>query len=99
MAEQDLNGYALRSRCDLVCEGKAPLEVVGADGSSESLTLEVGEALDLFRATFAAAKDAGFDLQETPLALTPQDKLVEIVRQSQKLALAGKGEDTEESQG
>ena len=32
LAEQDARGYALRSRCDLVCEGRAPLELVHADG-------------------------------------------------------------------
>jgi CRISPR-associated protein Csb1 len=26
MAEQDVQGYALRSRCDLVCQGASPLE-------------------------------------------------------------------------
>jgi len=99
MAEQDAQGYALRSRCDLVCEGKAPLEVVHADGTTANLAFDVAIVRDLYRATFAAAKDAGFKFQEAPLSLTPQNKLVEIVRQSQNLALAGKGDETEESQG
>jgi CRISPR-associated protein Csb1 len=98
MAEQDAQGYALRSRCDLVCEGKAPLEVVHADGTTANLAFDVADVRDLYRAAFAAAKDAGFKFQEAPLSLTPQNKLVEIVRQSQNLALAGKGDETEESQ-
>src|SRR5437773_1203601 len=32
ITEQDARGYALRSRCDLVCEGRAPLELVHPDG-------------------------------------------------------------------
>lgn len=99
MAEQDAQGYALRSRCDLVCEGKAPLELVHADGASANIAIDVAEVRDLYRAAFTAAKDSGFKFQEAPLSLTPQNKLVEIVRQSQNLALAGKGEGTEEAQG
>ena len=34
---------------------------------------------------------AGFTLAAEPLVLTPQDKLVTIVRSSQELALAGVG--------
>ena len=47
----------------------------------------------LYRDAFAAAQSAGFAFSAEPLRLTPQDKLVEIVRQSQKLALAGEGGD------
>lgn len=99
IAQQDLQGYALRSRCDLVCEGKAPLEVVHADGATENITLDAPQARELYREAFAVAKSVGLDLKKDPIQLTPQDKLVEIVRQSQSLALAGKGEETEESQG
>ncbi len=91
VAEQDLQGYALRSRCDLVCEGKAPLEVVHADGSTANIALDAPQARGLYREAFAAAKNAGFSFQESPLLLTPQDKLVNIVKQSQDKALAGEG--------
>ena len=37
LAEQDARGYALRSRCDLVCEGRTPYELVHADGATERL--------------------------------------------------------------
>jgi CRISPR-associated protein Csb1 len=99
IAEQDAQGYALRSRCDLVCEGKAPLEVVHADGTTVDIVLDAAEARDLYRATFAAAKGAGFNFQESPLLLTPQDKLVNIVKQSQDKALAGEGGEDEDAQG
>ena len=41
IAEQDARGYALRSRCDLVCDGAATLELVHADGSTEPVALDL----------------------------------------------------------
>jgi CRISPR-associated protein Csb1 len=91
LAEQDARGYALRSRCDLVCDGRAPLELVHPDGTTEPISLDRKAARALYAAAFKSANDAGFELSAEPLALTPQDKLVEIVRRSQELALAGAG--------
>ena len=93
LAEQDARGYALRSRCDLVCEKAAPLELVRADGSPESLQLDRAAARALYREAYAHAEAAGFEFRS--LALKPQDKLVEIVRRSRDLALEGEGEDDE----
>jgi CRISPR-associated protein Csb1 len=90
-AEQDALGYALRSRCDLVCEGKSTLETVAPDGGCHDMAFDVASARNLYADAFAAVKSAGFNLAEAPLRLKPQDKLVEIVRQSQKLALEGEG--------
>ncbi len=89
--EQDLQGYALRSRCDLVAEGRAPFEVVHPDGSTEEVSVGRDNALSLYHAAYEAALGSGFHLQAEPIRLFPQSKLVEIVRQSQRLALAGKG--------
>ena len=91
LTEQDARGYALRSRCDLVCDGPAPLELVHADGSTEPLELDRTEARALYRETYAQAEAAGFGFRS--LTLKPQDKLVEIVRRSRQLALEGQGED------
>lgn len=96
LTEQDSRGYALRSRCDLVCEGRAPLEVVHPDGAAEPIALDRKAARALYAAAFEAAKRVGFKLSADPLVLTPQDKLVEIVRKSQELALAGAGGEEEE---
>jgi CRISPR-associated protein Csb1 len=93
ITEQDEQGYALRSRCDLVCEGKAPLEVVHPDGTTEDIALDVHTVRTLYAEAFDATKKAGFEFADAPLRLTPQDKLVEIVRKSQELALQGKGGD------
>lgn len=91
LTEQDARGYALRSRCDLVCEGQAPLELVAADGASEPLSLDRAQARTLYEDAFATTQAAGFAPIGEPLRLTPQEKLVAIVRKSQTLALAGEG--------
>ena len=89
LAEQDAGGYALRSRCDLVCDGSAPLELVRADGSTDTVDLDREGARALYRETYERAESAGFRFES--IELTPQDKLVEIVRRSRELALAGAG--------
>lgn len=96
LAEQDERGYALRSRCDLVCEGRAPLELVRADGTTEPVSIDRTTARKLYKEAFEAAQSAGFTLSAEPLRLAPQDKLVEIVRRSQELALLGAGGEDEE---
>lgn len=99
LTEQDARGYALRSRCDLVCDGRAPLELVHADGTTEAITMDRSATRQLYRDALSGARDAGFGLSETPLVLTPQKKLVEIVRRSQELALAGVGSDADGTDG
>ncbi len=91
LAEQDARGYALRSRCDLVCEGAAPLELVHADGTTDAVELDRVAARALYRQTYAQAEAAGFEFRS--LTLKPQDKLIEIVRRSRQLALESKGDD------
>ena len=91
LAEQDARGYALRSRCDLVCDGRAPLDLVHADGSVEEIAIDRDAARRLYAEAYQAARAAGFDLAREPLTLEPQQKLVAIVRRSQQLALEGEG--------
>ena len=96
LAEQDASGYALRSRCDLVSDGSAPLELVRADGSTETVDLNRQQARGLYSDAYALAESAGFRFES--IVLTPQDKLVEIVRRSRELALEGAGgEESDES--
>lgn len=97
LAEQDARGYALRSRCDLVCDGRAPLERVQADGQTPSVEVDREHARALYREAFQAAKRAGLALEEEPIRLVPQDKLVHIVRESQRLALEGEGGDADDN--
>jgi CRISPR-associated protein Csb1 len=91
LAEQDARGYALRSRCDLVWDGRVPLELVHADGTSDQVEIDRAAAQRLYADAYDAARRAGFELAREPVRLVPQDKLVEIVRRSQRLALEGEG--------
>jgi CRISPR-associated protein Csb1 len=93
ITEQDAQGYALRSRCDLVCDGPAPFECVAADGTATQVELTAEAARALYAAAYARAREVGFTLDAKPLRLTPQPKLVEIVRQSMARALADQGTD------
>ena len=94
IAEQDVVGYALRSRCDLVCDGDSPLELVHADGFPEPMELDRAAARELYRDAYAAATEAGFQFRS--LALKPQPKLIEIVRRSRELALDAAGGDQDD---
>ena len=91
LIEQDMRGYALRSRCDLVCDGIAPLELIHMDGTATTFELDRASARMLYRKTFERAEDLGFQFRS--LMLSPQDKLVEIVRRSRRLALEGEAGD------
>jgi CRISPR-associated protein Csb1 len=91
ITEQDARGYALRSRCDLVCDGAAALEMVHADGTTAAVEVDRGEARELYREAYAAAQQAGFAFES--LVLQPQQKLIDIIRRSRELALEGEGRD------
>lgn len=93
LAEQDVRGYALRSRCDLVCDGAAPLELVRWDGSTLVVELDRESSRSLYQQAYWRAENSGFDFR--PLSLEPQDKLIEIVRRSRELALEGAGGEDE----
>jgi CRISPR-associated protein Csb1 len=45
----------------------------------------------LFATSLEVARKAGFNFLTAPIRLTPQDKLIEIVRRSQTFALEGEG--------
>lgn len=96
LAEQDARGYALRSRCDLVCDGSAALELVRADGATGDFDLDREAARTLYREAYARAENVGFNFRS--LTLEPQDKLVRIVRSSRELALQGEGGDSAEGE-
>jgi CRISPR-associated protein Csb1 len=89
VAEQDGRGYALRSRCDLVRDGAAPLEIVDADGVPRPIALDRETARALYQEAYDHACAVGFSFAS--LTLEPQPKLIEIVRRSRELALAGAG--------
>jgi CRISPR-associated protein Csb1 len=93
LAEQDAAGYALRSRCDLVCDGKAPFQIVRPDGSTETFEVDAEAAAILLKDAVSAAKAADFPWNEDhPIRLVPQQRLVELVALSRAKALAGESE-------
>ena len=62
-----------------------------ADGSVEPVELDRAATRRLYATALAAARDSGLNLETKPLRLGPQDKLVKIVAESQRLALEGEG--------
>jgi CRISPR-associated protein Csb1 len=97
LLERDRQGFALRSRCDLVGDGPAPFELVNADGAAEALDVDLAGARALYGSAVEAARAAGFTYAAAPIVLQPQVKLVELVEKSRELALAGAGGEGEES--
>lgn len=92
ITEADRAGYALRSRCDLVCEGRAAFEIVHPDGESESISLDADAAGALLTDAVRAAREAGFPWSEVPIRLVPQPKLLALVALSRAKALQGESE-------
>ncbi|WP_353267886.1 type I-U CRISPR-associated RAMP protein Csb1/Cas7u [Gemmatimonas sp.] len=99
LVELDISGYALRSRCDLVPDIEAPagqrgeLQIVNADGSSTTVSLDRTGVYALLRDATAAAEAHGLPWHPETIRLEPDARLVELVLRSRALALAGKGED------
>lgn len=91
LLEQDAQGYALRSRCDLACEGSSPFEIVAFDGTTHPLEIDLGSSRSLYEEAIVQLKNFGFSYSTKPIKLTPQPKLVNIVVKSRDLALAGEG--------
>ena len=89
LTEQDSAGYSLRSRCDLVCDGKSPFEIVRQDGSVEEIDISPDDTIDMFKKSVTAARNLGFPWNEEPIRLKPQERLVELVALSRAKALAG----------
>lgn len=89
-------GYDLRSRCLLVPTGDLEVEVVAASGKIETLgELPVDVAREVMEDAAARVADDGFKW-EAGLALTPSDRLVGLLRKSEKLIREGAA-DTDES--
>ena len=88
LAEQDARGYALRTRCDLVCDGRA-LELVRADGATDTIEMDPEQVRALYGEAYSEAASAGFRFES--ITLKPQEKLIEVVKRSRELALEGAG--------
>lgn len=96
LTEADRQGYALRSRCDLVCDGLAPLQLVAFDGTTSEIELSSDGARELYREAFDQARNQGFAFATDPIRLDPAPKLIHIISESQKKAMDDTSPQTEE---
>lgn len=75
-------GYDFRSRCSLVPEEKADLELVRSDGSVEKLEVEVDEAIELLAKSLEKASTLEVSWKNDPVVLKPMEKLVQLLETS-----------------
>lgn len=96
LALQQDGGYWLRSRCELLPAGAAPLELVGRNRGEFTLP-DVESVRKIVDTAVEHASDIGIEWEAGLLELTPTEKLRELVRASDDLAPVI--EDEEESVG
>lgn len=94
---QDRNGYFLRSRCDLVPEDNSEFELIEANGHNEKVEIQFSAACNLVHEATAAAIAVALRWRDSDLILSPQEKLVRLVSESRRLALAGEAESESDS--
>ena len=83
ITKHDADGYSLRSRCDLYPESKSDeFELIENSGKIERVTITPGDAVSMFNAAVDRAKAAGLPWDVDPKRLSPQPKLVDLVRKS-----------------
>ena len=81
-------GLDLRSRCLLWPETAAPWQLLGRSGTAPTdIDLSADAAVELLNESVAAVRQAGLPWRAEPLQLRPSEKLVELVRRSQELAV------------
>lgn len=83
-------GHDLRSRCLLIPEGEAEYELIANNGKVEKFTLNAEAADKLFQQAVQDAKSAKLPWEEKKVQLTPEDRLIEVVRRSRQTT-AGEG--------
>lgn len=82
-------GYWLRSRCGLVADGMQKLEVVNADGSSTEHDIDSTAAMAAYKEAVDAAKKVGLPWNPEPVQLSPQQKLIDLIKKSRELQSLG----------
>jgi CRISPR-associated protein Csb1 len=75
-------GYDLRSRCLLVVEEVASIELIDNDGSITSFSLNSEQAQSLFESAVRNVRDTGLPWETAPINLTPQPRLFDLVAAS-----------------
>ena len=80
---RDAQGYALRSRCLLVADGRPSVELVGAYGDTRVFApVTLDSAARMLKSAADAAAKAGLAWESEPVVLTPNDALRKAVRDS-----------------
>ena len=83
ITKHDADGYSLRSRCDLYPESRSDeFEIIRNDGRVDRMPVTASDAVSMFAAAVEKAKNAGLPWDPEPRALTPQRRLIDLVRKS-----------------
>jgi CRISPR-associated protein Csb1 len=78
------SGMALRSRCLVWPDAEMNWELLARPGAeAEAFALSADDAIKLLADAVEAANNAGLEWEKAPITLTPQQKLVDLVRLSQ----------------
>lgn len=77
-------GYDLRSRCLLIPKDIASFELIENNGNSERFELNARTADNIFLEAVTRAKGVGLPWQDKAITLTPENRLVDVVRKSRE---------------
>lgn len=78
------HGYDLRSRCLLIPDDELSLELLANDGKSETFTLTAEKSERLFAEAVDQAKSKALPWEQETIKLTPETRLLELVRKSRE---------------
>ena len=76
------DGIHLRSRCHLIVEGEPVLELVGAQGKTQALTMSSEEALNAARGAIERCNASGIEWGNENLKLQPSEQLQQLIAKS-----------------
>lgn len=82
-------GFDLRSRCVLVPRAALTFDLVGRTGATETVELDGSAAAALASEAAQHADECGLGWRDGEMLLRPSDRLVDLIRRSQDVAVAG----------
>jgi CRISPR-associated protein Csb1 len=85
-------GFDLRSRCVLVAAGPVVFELVRRDGAADGFDLSSADAIKLVDECADRAAVAGLPWRTEELVLRPADRLVELIKRSQNIAISAEAD-------
>lgn len=87
--KQDKEGYSLRSRCDLIPEPERlhTFEFIQNNGTVDEKDITPDDAKSLLDESVKNAKKYQLPWKENPIILTPQDKLIKLIKKSREKSL------------